>query len=55
MQKILPAAVRQLDAVPKIVWLYIDRYPGQYSVRSLQPALGCIRAAPCRTCSKRAS
>ncbi len=40
MKKRLPEAVRQLDAVPKLVWLYIDRYPGPHSVRSLEDALG---------------
>ena len=40
MKKRLPEAVRQLDAVPKLVWLYIDRYPGVHSVRSLEDALG---------------
>lgn len=40
MKKRLPDAVRELEAVPKLIWLYIDRYPGEYSVRGLQDILG---------------
>lgn len=40
MKKRLPEAVRELDAVPKLVWVYIDRYPGRHSARSLEDALG---------------
>lgn len=40
MKKRLPEALRKLPAVPKLVWLYIDKYPGQHSVRSLTDALG---------------
>lgn len=40
MKKRLPEPIRALPAVPKLVWLYIDKYPGQHSVRSLTDALG---------------
>lgn len=40
VKKRLPEPLRKLPAVPKLVWLYIDKYPGQHSVRSLTHALG---------------
>lgn len=42
MKKRLPEVVRKLPAVPKLVWLYIDQYPGQHSVRTLHDALGIV-------------
>lgn len=40
MKRNLPAAVKTRTPTEKLVWLYIDRYPGQHSVRSLHTALG---------------
>ena len=37
---ILPDAVMPLTAAQKLIWLYIDRYPGEHSVHSLYAALG---------------
>ncbi|THF69256.1 hypothetical protein E7T06_12800 [Deinococcus sp. Arct2-2] len=48
MDKLLPDALRPLPATSKLVWLYIHRYPGSHSIRSLQAALGSTagRALP---------
>lgn len=48
MKKRLPDAVLPLKPVEKLVWLYIDRYPGEHSVRSIDDALGVYsgRALP---------
>jgi hypothetical protein len=40
MKKNLPEAVKTRTPTEKLVWLYLDRYPGQHSVRSLHAALG---------------
>lgn len=40
MRKRLPDAVRSLDAVPKLIWCYVDCYPGAHSVKSLKRDLG---------------
>lgn len=40
MKKRLPDAVRALRPVERLVWLYIDRYPGEHSIKSLEYALG---------------
>ncbi len=48
MKKNLPDAVKARTPSEKLVWLYIDRYPGEHSVRSLHAALGVTadRALP---------
>lgn len=48
MKKRLPAAVLPLKPVEKLVWLYVDRHPGEHSVASLNEALGVYsgRALP---------
>lgn len=40
MKKNLPEAVKVRPPTEKIVWMYIDRFPGEHSVRSLHAALG---------------
>lgn len=40
MKKNLPDIVKERTPTEKLVWLYIDRYPGRHSVRSLRAALG---------------
>ena len=40
MKRRLPDAVRDLRPVEKLVWLYVDRYPGEHSINSLEDALG---------------
>lgn len=40
MRRNLPEAVRALEPVTKLVWLYISEFPGEYSVRSLSDLLG---------------
>ncbi|MDB5046058.1 MAG: hypothetical protein JWQ08_2108 [Deinococcus sp.] len=40
MDKMLPGCLSRLSATAKLVWLYVDQYPGHHSVRSLQAALG---------------
>lgn len=42
MKKRLPEPIRALPAVPKLVWLYIEQFPGQHSVRTLNDALGIM-------------
>lgn len=48
MKKNLPEAVKARTPSEKLVWLYIDRYPGKHSVRSLLDAIGVTadRALP---------
>lgn len=48
MKKRLPDAVRQLTPVEKLIWLYVDRYPGLHSGTTLSDALGVYagRALP---------
>jgi hypothetical protein len=48
MQRHLPAEVMTRTPSEKLVWLYIDRYPGEHSARSLYRALGLYvdRALP---------
>ena len=48
MKKHLPEAVKGRTPIEKLVWLYVDRYPGEHSVRSLVDALGVYadRALP---------
>ena len=44
VKKSLPDAVKTRTPTEKIVWMYIDRYPGQHSVRSIAAALGVTPA-----------
>lgn len=48
MKKRLPDAVLPLKPVEKLVWLYVDRHPGEHSTASLSDALGVYagRALP---------
>lgn len=48
MKKQLPEAVKARTPSEKIIWMYIDRWPGEHSVRSLYDALGVTadRALP---------
>lgn len=44
MRKRLPAAVLPLKPVEKLVWLYINDHPGEYSGAALSEALGVYSA-----------
>lgn len=40
MRKRLPAALLTRTPVEKLVWLYVDKFPGEHSGESLETALG---------------
>lgn len=40
MKRTLPDDIKIRTPSEKIVWMYIDRYPGEHSVRSIENALG---------------
>ena len=48
MEKQLPETVKVRTPNEKLIWLYIDRWPGEHSARSLHDALGLAadRALP---------